>query len=104
MLGFPEARIPLAAIVVDMAISPKSNTTMVALDEALMILLKVILVIFQDMLITIPKDSSRSYHYPHEEPTGLNDQKYLPEKYFIKNITSQKKIPLMRKLLLNVRN
>jgi len=81
MLGFPEARIPLAAIVVDMAISPKSNTTMVALDEAI-----------EDFAEGNTGDIPRHvdnkylkthpdlYHYPHEEPTGLNDQKYLPEK------------------------
>src|SRR5699024_6091448 len=34
-LGLPEARIPLAFATVELALSPKSNTTMVALDSAL---------------------------------------------------------------------
>ena len=35
LVGFPEARIPLAEIVIEMALSPKSNTAHVALDNAI---------------------------------------------------------------------
>ena len=35
MTGLPEARIPLSVIVVDMALSPKSNTAYTALDNAM---------------------------------------------------------------------
>src|SRR5699024_6352066 len=34
-LGFPEARIPLAVAIVELSLSPKSNTAYKALDEAL---------------------------------------------------------------------
>src|SRR5699024_6481024 len=34
-LGFPEARIPLAAAIVELALSPKSNSAHTALDSAL---------------------------------------------------------------------
>ncbi len=34
-LGFPEARIPLANIIIDLALSPKSNSAYLAMDEAL---------------------------------------------------------------------
>ena len=35
LVGLPEARIPLGTIVTEMALSPKSNTAHIALDEAL---------------------------------------------------------------------
>ena len=35
LVGLPEARIPLANIVVEMALSPKSNSTYLAIDAAL---------------------------------------------------------------------
>ncbi|VEU82518.1 replication-associated recombination protein A [Acholeplasma hippikon] len=81
MLGFPEARIPLATVVVDMAISPKSNTAYAALDEAL--------TDFQNGITgDIPKHVDNkylkahpeAYHYPHNDPNSLNSEKYLPEK------------------------
>ena len=34
-LGFPEARIPLAEVVVELALSPKSNTAYSAFDKAM---------------------------------------------------------------------
>ncbi len=34
-LGFPEARIPLANAVIDLCLSPKSNSSIVAIDAAL---------------------------------------------------------------------
>lgn len=34
-LGFPEARIPLAAIVIELSLSPKSNSAEIAIDSAL---------------------------------------------------------------------
>ena len=34
-VGLPEARIPIGEIIVEMALSPKSNTAHVAFDEAL---------------------------------------------------------------------
>ena len=34
-VGLPEARIPIAEIAVEMALSPKSNSTIIAIDKAL---------------------------------------------------------------------
>ena len=45
-LGLPEARIPLAEIVIELALSPKSNSAEAAIDEALMMLEAVMLVMF----------------------------------------------------------
>lgn len=80
-VGFPEARIMLANIVIDLAISPKSNTAIVAIDEAL-----------SDYEQTdtgvIPDHASNRkiqlkpeiYHYPHNNINSINDQTYLPDK------------------------
>lgn len=79
-VGFPEARIMLSSIVIDMAISPKSNTAIVAIDQAIS---------DYDHLDTgiVPDHANNRkiklnpdiYHYPHDYPDSLNDQSYLPE-------------------------
>ena len=35
MLGLPEARIPLSVVIIEMALSPKSNSAYLAIDKAL---------------------------------------------------------------------
>ena len=79
-LGFPEARIPLGVMVIDMALSPKSNNAYLALNKAL------------DMIESedtgnVPnniKTSSIDYKYPHDYPYHFVKQQYLPNK--IKNV------------------
>lgn len=80
MTGLPEARIPLSVIVVDMALSPKSNTAYSALDKAMED--------FQNGLAgPIPKHIDNkyikqhpdSYKYPHNDPGSLNSQTHLPD-------------------------
>lgn len=80
MTGLPEARIPLSVIVVDMALSPKSNTAYSALDKALED--------FQNGLAgAIPKHIDNKYlrqhpevyKYPHNDPGSLNSQTHLPD-------------------------
>ena len=80
-LGLPEARIPLASIVVDMALSPKSNSTLSAFDQA-----------YQDYInetnIDIPSHilnreighNGVKYLYPHDFKGGYVKQQYLPDK------------------------
>ncbi len=78
-VGFPEARIPLGTIVVEMALSPKSNTAHVALDAALKD-------IEEGNVGSIPKHiktDSQDYLYPHNYPGAYVVQQYLPDK--IKN-------------------
>lgn len=78
-VGLPEARIILSVIVVDMAISPKSNTAYLALDEALND-------IETNDCGVIPDHASNRkimlnpeiYHYPHNDKNSLNNQSYLP--------------------------
>lgn len=100
LLGFPEARIPLANVVIDMAISPKSNTALVALDQALEDF-------SQGETGDIPrhvdnkylKTHPEVYHYPHNEESGLNDQKYLPEKILNKKYYKPKETAPYEKAL-----
>ena len=84
LVGLPEARIPLGTIVVEMALSPKSNTAHIALDKAL-----------EDVKTgrsgNVPIDintSSTDYKYPHDYPSNYVVQQYLPDnlknkKYYI---------------------
>ena len=78
-VGLPEARIPLAEIVVEMALSPKSNTAHVALDEALDD-------IYKGNVGSIPnhiKTNSPLYKYPHDYKGSYVVQQDLPDR--IKN-------------------
>lgn len=85
-LGFPEARIPLANIVIDLALSPKSNAAYVAMDEAIADLGKYgnlpIPAHLQDGHYAGAKELGRSvtYKYAHIFPNHWVDQQYLPDK------------------------
>lgn len=75
-VGLPEARIPLGTIVVEMALSPKSNTAHIAFDEA-------IKDIEEGNVGTIPahiKTNSPLYKYPHDYKGAYVVQQYLPDK------------------------
>ncbi len=79
-LGFPEARIPLSVMIIDMALSPKSNNGYSTLDKALNL-------IETKDTGNVPnhiKTSSPEYKYPHDYPNHFVKQQYLPDK--IKNI------------------
>lgn len=89
-LGFPEARIILAEIVIEMALSPKSNSAYMALDAAM-----------NDIKLghigNVPsniKNHSKDYLYPHNYPNSWVKQQYLPKelngkKYYIPKETSK---------------
>ena len=89
-LGLPEARIPLATVVVELALSPKSNSAHVALDNAL-------LDIRNGNTGNVPnhiKTNSKDYKYPHDYPNAFVKQQYLPDKiknrkYYIPKTTSK---------------
>lgn len=82
-LGLPEARIPLGNIVVELALSPKSNTSHLALDAALND-------IRRGNTGNVPnhiKTNSIDYKYPHDYSNNWVKQQYLPDnikdrKYF----------------------
>ncbi len=75
-LGLPEARIPLSVIVIEMALSPKSNSAYLALDKALND-------IRNGNTGNVPnhiKTNSTDYKYPHNYPNHYVKQQYLPDK------------------------
>ena len=75
-LGLPEARIPLAVMVIDLALSPKSNSAYIGLDLALND-------INNGHYYSVPdhiKTNSTEYKYPHDYPNSWVNQEYLPSK------------------------
>ncbi|WP_394405325.1 replication-associated recombination protein A [Streptococcus sp. 20-1249] len=99
-IGFPEARILIANVVIDLALSPKSNSAYMAMDAALADLRK-------SGNLPIPRHlrdghyagskelgNAISYKYPHAYPEKWVDQQYLPDKlknagYFSANDTGK---------------
>ena len=89
LVGLPEARIPLGEIVVELALSPKSNTAHIALDKA-------IVDVETGRCGPIPETiriHSTTYKYPHDFPNNYVVQQYLPDNllkkhYYIPKNTS----------------
>ncbi|MDD3392409.1 MAG: replication-associated recombination protein A [Bacilli bacterium] len=89
-LGMPEARIPLSVIAIELALSPKSNSAYMALDNALND-------IRSGNTGNVPnhiKTNSNKYLYPHNYPNAYVKQQYLPDnlinrKYYAPKTTSQ---------------
>lgn len=99
-IGFPEARILIANIVVDLALSPKSNSAYLAMDAALADLRR-------SGNLPIPRHlrdghysgsktlgNAKDYKYPHAYPEKWVKQQYLPDKlvghnYFEANETGK---------------
>ena len=74
-LGLPEARIPLSEIVIELALSPKSNSAEMAIDKALND-------IRTKNVGKIPKhiiNYNPNYKYPHDYPNHYVKQQYLPD-------------------------
>lgn len=103
-LGNPEARLPLSVIVIEMALSPKSNSAYLAIAEAM-----------EDIENgnsgTLPlhlknqysfDPSQKSYLYPHDYPNAWVNQQYLPDalknrKYYHPKPSSKMEIGLMER-------
>jgi len=100
-LGLPEAQIILANIVIELALSPKSNSAYQAIDSAL-----------NDIKLgntgNVPnhiKTNSKDYLYPHNYPNHFVKQQYMPNNligkkyYFPNNNNNEKKLKeIMTKL------
>jgi len=89
-LGLPEARIPLGVMIVEMALSPKSNSGHTALDNALNDINKGNIGNIPDHI----KTNSKDYLYPHNYPNSFVKQQYMPDnlkgkKYYIPKETSK---------------
>ena len=89
-LGLPEGRIPLGDIVIELALSPKSNSGHIALDKAI-----------NDVKLgnigPVPDNIRQNpigYKYPHDYPNSWVKQQYLPDnllnkKYYNPKLTSK---------------
>ena len=74
-IGMPEMRIIIANLIVEMALSPKSNAAYSALDEA-------ISDVRNGLCGKIPANISQNpvnYLYPHDFPNGIVKQNYMPD-------------------------
>ena len=74
LVGLPEARIILGEIVTEMALSPKSNSTLLAIDAAINDINK-------GLATSIPKhihEGSPDYIYPHNYKNDYVPQEYMP--------------------------
>lgn len=76
ILGLPEARIPLAQVVLEMSLSPKSNSSENAIDNALNDIRSGSTGEVPDHI----KTNSPNYKYPHDYPNYWVKQQYLPDK------------------------
>lgn len=99
-IGFPEARILIANVVIDLALSPKSNSAYLAINAALSDLRR-------SGNLPIPRHlrdghyagskelgNAQYYRYPHDYPEKWVNQQYLPDKlkqasYFTPNDTGK---------------
>lgn len=74
-LGLPEARIVLSQIIIELALSPKSNSAEIAIDSALND-------IKTKNISDVPnhlKNPSSEYKYPHNYKNDYVKQQYLPD-------------------------
>ncbi|WP_043933984.1 replication-associated recombination protein A [Bacillus sp. EB01] len=96
-IGFPEARIPLANAVIELCLSPKSNSAIMAIDSALGDIRKGLSGDVPDHLRDAhykgAKELGRGidYLYPHDYETGWVRQQYLPDKLKHKRYYQPKK-------------
>ena len=94
-VGLPEAKIIMSNIIIEMALSPKSNTAYLAMDKALTDL-------ETKNIGEIPpylKSPFIGYKYPHEYKNSIINQNYLPSglkgsKYYVPKESSKNEINL----------
>ena len=87
-IGMPEARITLAHATVFMALSPKSNSAYMGINEAMSF-------VKENPTIEVPGHLSnvspekKNYKYPHSYPSNWVEQRYLPKEVTLKFYTPQ---------------
>lgn len=89
-VGMPELVIPLSVVVIELALSPKSNSAKSAIFAAMED-------IERGNIGTVPKhinSTAFGYKYPHDYPNAWVKQQYLPDelinrKYYVPKITSK---------------
>lgn len=104
-IGFPEARIPLANAVIDLCLSPKSNSAIMAIDAAIHDIEKGLGGEVPDHLKDAHYQGAKKlgrgidYKYPHDAESGWVKQQYLPntlknKKYYEPKKTGKYEITL----------
>ena len=79
-VGLPEARIPLAYAVVDLATSPKSNSTYLGINDAIADLENMTSMSIPPHILNKElKSGNYEYKYPHDYEKGWVKQQYLPD-------------------------
>jgi putative ATPase len=84
-LGMPEARIPLAQATIYVALAPKSNSSLLAIDEAIKDVREKAAYLVPPHLRGTGYRGAKElghgigYFYPHDYPDHYYEQKYLPE-------------------------
>lgn len=107
-IGFPEARIPLANAVIELCLSPKSNSAVLAIQAALEDIQKGIVGEVPDHLKDAhykgAKELGRGigYKYPHDYENGWVPQQYLPNKLKHKQYYQPKKTGKFEQALASV--
>ena len=105
-LGNPEAKLPLSVVVIEMALSPKSNSAYLAIDKAMTD-------IENGKSGNLPihlkntysfDPSQKPYLYPHDYPNSWVYQQYLPDsligvKYYQPKPTSKSEISLYNRYM-----
>lgn len=105
-LGNPEAKLPLSVVVIEMALSPKSNSAYLAIDKAMTD-------IENGKSGNLPihlkntysfDPSQKPYLYPHDYPNSWVYQQYLPDsligvKYYLPKPTSKSEISLYNRYM-----
>lgn len=105
-LGNPEARLPLSVVVIEMALSPKSNSAYLAVDKAMTD-------IENGKSGNLPlhlkntysfDPSQKPYLYPHDYPNSWVYQQYLPDslvgvEYYQPKPTSKSEISLYNRYM-----
>jgi putative ATPase len=96
-IGFPEARIPLANAVIELCLSPKSNSAVLAIEAALSDIQKGIVGEVPDHLKDAHYKGAKAlgrgidYLYPHNYENGWVKQQYLPDRLKNKQYYQPKK-------------
>ena len=103
-IGMPELIIPLSNIVIELALSPKSNSAYLAIN-------KVLTDIENGNAYSVPKhinSTAFGYKYPHDYKDGFVVQQYLPNelinrKYYIPKETSKYEL-LLKEMYIKRKN
>ena len=105
-VGLPEGRIPIGNIICEMALSPKSNSSHLAFDEALSDIENGDVGVVPEVI----RINSTTYKYPHDYPGAYVKQQYLPDKlknkkyYKPKDIGFEKQIKEIYEKIENIKN